>query len=264
MIKRLLHQDSWNKVLEGRYYFQSMCLHKEAFAAIVQTKVESHTKYIDPLLLIKLLKLRKSSSPALVEDIMRLDDFKDIKQCIVSATGNESPMTIKYLKDVSRILALVFALKEGGLKRHFSAKQEISKLMFAFNHINFAGYITYQHVYLNNLCRKDRSVVKDLVTIGQGASCSTESFSAIRGDLTDKYFKKKRQKLLAFSPQVIVLIFVYAVCKWIKTLYFHSKVRTLLEKKLNVSISQIHKEMTLGNKRLHFEHAWSLKASLKL
>ena len=226
-----------------------MCLHKEVFAAIVPTKVESHTKYI--LLLIKLMKLRKSSSPALVEEIMRLDDFKDIKQCIVSATGNESPMTIKYLKDVSRILALVFALKQGGLKRHFSAKQEILKLMFAFNHINYAGYITYQHVYLNNLWRK-------------GALCSTESFSAIRGDLTAKYFEKKRQKLLAFSPQVIVLIFVYAVCKWIRTLHFHSKVQTLLEKKLNVCISQIHKEITLGNKRLDFEHSWSLKASLKL
>ena len=40
---------------EGRHYFRSMRLHKEEFAAIPQTKVESHTKNIDPLLLIKLM-----------------------------------------------------------------------------------------------------------------------------------------------------------------------------------------------------------------
>ena len=48
--------------------------------------------------------------------------------------------------------------------------------MFAFDHINYAGYITYQHVYLNNLLRKDNSIVKDLITNGHGASCSGNSF----------------------------------------------------------------------------------------
>ena len=37
----------------------------------------------------------------------------------------------------------------------------------------------------------------------------------------------------------------------------------MLRKKLNVFTSQVHKEMTPGNKRLHFEHARSLKAILK-
>ena len=40
---------------EGRHYFWSMRLHKEEFAAIAQTKVESHTKNINPLLLIRLI-----------------------------------------------------------------------------------------------------------------------------------------------------------------------------------------------------------------
>ena len=91
-----------------------MRLHKEAFAATTQTKVESHTKNIDPLLLIKLTELEKSLSPALVEEI--------IKQHIVSTTGTESQMTVKYLKDVSTKLAIASAVREGGLKRHFSAE----------------------------------------------------------------------------------------------------------------------------------------------
>ena len=39
--------------------------------------------------------------------------------------------------------------------------------------------------------------------------------------------------------------------------------RTMLRKKLNLFTSQVHKEMTPGNKRLHFEHVRSLKAKLK-
>ena len=85
---------------EGRHYCRSMLLHKEVFAAIVQTKVESLTINIDPLLLSKLKKLQTPPSPVLVEKIMKLDAFKDIKQHIVLTMGTESQMTVKYLKDV--------------------------------------------------------------------------------------------------------------------------------------------------------------------
>ena len=37
----------------------------------------------------------------------------------------------------------------------------------------------------------------------------------------------------------------------------------MLRKKLNLFTSQVHKEMTPGNKRLHFEHAHNLKASFE-
>ena len=45
---------------EARHQFRSMCLHKEAFAAIIQTIAESHTRNIDPFLLMKLVELRQS------------------------------------------------------------------------------------------------------------------------------------------------------------------------------------------------------------
>ena len=60
---------------ERRHYFQSMRLHKEAFASIVQRKVQSHTKNIDSLLLSTLTELRKSLSPILAEEIMTLGAF---------------------------------------------------------------------------------------------------------------------------------------------------------------------------------------------
>ena len=70
---------------------------------------------------------------------------------------------IEGVKDVSTMLVIVFAVRKGGLKKHFSGEREILKLMFAFDHINCARYVTYQHVYLNNLLRKDNGNAKDLV-----------------------------------------------------------------------------------------------------
>ena len=86
---------------------------------------------------------------------MKLEAFKDIKQHIVSTAGTESQMTVKCLKNVSTMLAIVSAVKETGLKRQFSAERETLKLMFTFDHISYIGYITHQHVYLNNLLRID-------------------------------------------------------------------------------------------------------------
>ena len=78
---------------------------------IFQTKVEFHTKNIDPLLLSKLTELRKSPVPVLVKELIRLDAFKDIKQHSVSTMGTESQVTVMYLKDVSTMLAIISARK---------------------------------------------------------------------------------------------------------------------------------------------------------
>ena len=80
-------------------------------------------------------------------------------------------MTVKCLKDVSTMLVIVSAVRKGVLKGHFSAEREIFKLMLSFDYIKYAGYITYQYVYLNNLLRIGNSIVKDLITKRHNASC---------------------------------------------------------------------------------------------
>ena len=84
------------------------------------------------------------------------------------------------------MLAIKSAIREGDLKRHFSVEQGILKLMFAFDYINYAVYITYQHVYLNNLLRKDNSIEKNLITNRHGASCTGDSFSTISSKTNER------------------------------------------------------------------------------
>ena len=62
---------------QGRHYFWPVLLHEEAFVVIAQTKVESQTKNIGPLLLSNLIELRKSLFPALAEEKMTMETFKD-------------------------------------------------------------------------------------------------------------------------------------------------------------------------------------------
>lgn len=60
-----------------------MSLHMAVITAIVQRKVEWLTenfRNIVAILLSKLIKLRKSPSPTLVEETLKLDTFKDIMQ----------------------------------------------------------------------------------------------------------------------------------------------------------------------------------------
>ena len=116
LIQGLLEKDKWTKALnEYIHYFQFMRWHKESFGAIVQKNVKSITRNFENIgtaMSSKLIELRKSPSPALVEQILKLEDFKDIKQHIVSTTVTESQMTIKYLKNVSAMLAVVSAVTE--------------------------------------------------------------------------------------------------------------------------------------------------------
>ena len=83
----IIAQGSSQKDFERIHHFQSMRLHKEAFRAIVQTNVERLTenvKNFDAVVSSKLIELRKSLSPALFDEILKLEAFKDIKQHTVN------------------------------------------------------------------------------------------------------------------------------------------------------------------------------------
>ena len=78
---------------------------------------------------------------------MKMNAFKDVQKHIVTTRCAEFQMTIKYLKDVSTMLPIVSVVREGDLKRRFSAKREILKSIFAFDNIKYARYNTYQHAH---------------------------------------------------------------------------------------------------------------------
>ena len=77
------------------------------------------------------------------------------------------------------MLAVVSAVREDGLKRHFSAKRDILKLIFAFGLIDYARHKTHHQKCVNNSMSREKSIGKHLITNTYSASISGSSFSTV-------------------------------------------------------------------------------------
>ena len=181
---------SSENAFSGGHYYRNMRLHKESFNALVQFRAEKITSgfsEIDPNL--KLKQLSSAPSPEAIEDVMVCPALELLVQKIVQVEdGTESRMTISYLRDVSLLLALVSAVREKDLSRHMQAEREMLSLCFAFDHINYARYMSFQHVNLLMLKMCHDPAFTELSERGFGGSLSGEKFSAIHGDLITEIY----------------------------------------------------------------------------
>lgn len=181
-----------------------MHLHKEIFGAIVQINVESITKNLAAVVSSKLTELKEPTLLALAEEMLKLEAFKDIKQHIVS-------LTVSPVWEVD------------------------------LNSINYARHTTYPHVYLNNLLRREKSIVKDLITNGYGAWSSGTSLSSICWEWAASYLNKKRKELLTNSVQAIYTISDIRAVKKLKTTHIFT-----VRYKHFTTCREIHKEVVDG------------------
>eukprot|EP00794_Sanderia_malayensis_P009432 gene9432-biopygen7559 len=214
---------SLSQAVEGRHYYRCMRLHKEGFDALIQNRVEDITSNyasMDKNLKEKLIELRKNPSPGALEKVLVLKSFHALKRQIMIESGTQAKMTVKYLKDISLMLALVSAVREKDFERHLQAERQMLKLVFAFDHINYGRYNTYQHVFLRRL-----EAFNDLALRGHGASESGDIFSCIHGDLVTEHFNGAT-KGTAGPFQAGYSTNTDAVSRWISTSHIHCKMRS--------------------------------------
>ena len=123
---------------------------------------------IDETLLHNLKIFRKTPSEA-VQQIMSSKEFLEFLSDFAATTDIRSTMTMHYLRDVSLMLTIVSAVREGNFDRHLEAERQFLKLVFAVDHVNYTRYNAYQHVFLTNLkntvapVRKRRGLVQNMV-----------------------------------------------------------------------------------------------------
>ena len=115
-----------------------------------------------------------------------------------------------YLKDNSLVLSIVAAVREFDLETRLEAKREMLKLVFAFDHVNYARYNSYQQVLLTEEKRLNSPAYQDLKQYGYGASLSGSRFSGLHGDLVTELFNKGNR-----GPIQIRLWHRHAVCKYL-------------------------------------------------
>ena len=159
------------------------------------------------------------------------------------------------------MLAMVSALREGDFYRHLQAERRTINLIFAFDHVNYARYNSYQHVYLTELAKTNPRALENLCVQGFGASPTGELFSSVHEDLVTEHFNRET-KGTAGPFRSGYISNSDTVNKWITTSHIHSKLINVLREHLHMYTSSQHKELTPGNKKLHSDHVRSLKTKL--
>ena len=148
-------------------------------------------------------------------------------------------MTVAYLKDISSLLASVAAVR--GSDFHMEGERDMLKYCFAFDHVNYARYMSFQYVYLSDLEAKGDPANDNLIKRGIRESLSGDKFSSIHGDLITEGFsgETKRQAgphISGFSTNVD------AVNTCIKTTYIHTKLRKKFNDTIRLTTDSHHKE----------------------
>ncbi len=91
--------------------------------------------------------LREHPSPETLITVSTSSAFEELFQIITSTNSPQQSMTVAYLRDISSLLAMVSAVRESSFERHLQAERAMLKQVFAFDHQNYARYMTYQHVF---------------------------------------------------------------------------------------------------------------------
>ena len=80
-------------------------------------------------------RVRDEPSASSLHDIMQLPEFDELVTGILRCeAGSDGKLTLNYLKDVSLLLCLVSSVRESNIE------QEMTYLIFAFDHQNYVRY----------------------------------------------------------------------------------------------------------------------------
>jgi len=238
-----------------------MRIHKEGFDALSQIRISALTgkNTLLPEEFIKKLKLlRQNPNHLIVEDILNSKPFTELYDKFIHVTDSKTKMTLKYVTHISLMLTIVSAVREGCIDRHIQAERQFLKLLFAFDHINYSRYNSYQHVLLCNLKKAAGEPYQQLVQNGFGCTASDGArFATKHGDLETEHFNRET-KGTAGPFRSGYSTNIHAVNRWIKTVHCHATLRKAMKRHFRLATSSLHKEMTPKNKKLHKSHVQAL------
>ena len=183
---------------------------------------------------------------------------KEIVHCV---EGTQCQMTVAYLQDVSSLLALVSAVCERDFERYMQAERQMIKHCLAFDHVNYARYLSYQHAYLRDLEQRKHLAFNDLKLRGFGGSFSGGKFSNVHGDIITEVFNGETKRNAGpFRRGYSTNTENVDTC--IKTTHIHTKVQSALREKINLCTSSVHKKLTRSGMNMHTNHVRALKEKL--
>ena len=239
------------------------CLHKQSFNALLRNKIERKLPKDENMKQL-ISNLRYNTNPENLESLVKLDSFKTYwSDLLASGKGTRSQIMTQYITDVSVLLALVSAVREKSIKLHIAAERALLPKCFAFNHINYARYLTIQHVNFGKIQIEKPTAWEDLLNDGFGGSITGQSFSTIHGDLITETTINREVEVRGGPMRGGYSTSFEANDAFIKTSHLMAKIRGKLKEKLNVLSSTVHKEVTPAARSRHDTIVTRLEVTLK-
>ena len=121
----MIAEGSSEQAFKGKHYYRCMRIHKEGFDALSQLQIDEltdHYNQINAELIENVNTLRRNPSHTTVENIINSLPFQKLYESFTQTAGPKCEMTLTYLKDVSLMLSMVSAVREGALELHLQAK----------------------------------------------------------------------------------------------------------------------------------------------
>ena len=175
------------QAMEGRHYFRAIRLHKQSFEALLRYRIRNmgDVSLFGEEFRHSVEKLRCNPSASALDVFMSNPEYQKLSSDSMSSSGGtQSDIVTGYLKDVSEMLALISAVRENNIERHLQAERALLPQLFAFGHMNYARYLTFQHVTLTNLHQTNPAAWAELKENGFGGSLSGGAFSTVHGEVT--------------------------------------------------------------------------------
>ena len=161
---------------------------------------------------------------------------------------------LEYIRDVSKFLSRIAAYRDKNIELHLQAQEELLPMLFAFNHPNYARYLTYHHYELKSLETNNASAYEQLKTYGMGASLSGKKFSTIPCDLVTEVTVNREVKVRGGPMRGGYSTSGEAVDDFVLNTHSLAKLRRALKNKMNIKTSNAHKEFSYGQKKLHEQY----------
>ena len=187
--------------------------------------------------------------------------FEEIpERALTFEKASDGELKVNYLKDVSFLLSLNYAVRECNIEKHLLTERNMICLAFAYDHQNYACCNTYKNFYLYPLKQSGYPSFHDLKIREIGRSITGERFSEIDSNLFAEYFNKETKRtvdLFRFGFSTIQTLDAVNCC--VNTIHIHTLLRKQLHKCLQVNTGSEHKELTPREIKTRVEHVKTSK-----
>ena len=246
---RAIQLGSVAQAIEGRHYYRGIKLHKQSFNSLMRCKIDKHLPMnMDIKRAIADLRLETNASN--LDKLLQLDPFQQYcKDIMVTPSGTQAQMMLQYVKDVSCMLALIFSVREKVVELHVAAERKMLPKLFAFDHMNYARYLTIQQVDFQKMEILNGNAWEDLKSNGFGGSLTGDKFSTVHGDLITETTINREVKVRGGPMQGGYSTSLKTTDAFIKTSHLMAKIRRKVKDRLKILTTSVHKELSPGARR---------------